>query len=578
LVRTGLADRGDIVTFYSYKGGTGRTMALVNCAGLIAQHLPSDAKPLLLVDFDLEAPGLHRYMAPLLPPSGLSAPQQGLLELFDELRMQIDQKLSDLMESQSSEIGRLDDETTAGIIKNFNLEPFIVGTSIGGMNLILAGRFDETYDQRLSHFNWEGLYAKAPALYRCLAERWAREYSFTFVDSRTGLSDTSGICTILLPNVLVVVFTPNNQSLTGIEHLVRKAVAYRTNASDSRGLNVYPLPSRVDNQVEHFRRIWRMGDSQHALFGTVKGYQPLFQKIFESEFEMGESEAQVRLTEYFDVVQVPHSADYSYGERLCFDVSTPSDSLSVRGSYEQFLPWLVTGAQSWERPNELLLSQQASKWLHDLGVDIIPDSRDGWCDWFKRLSGAIDNSEYPILIQQKLLSPDLRFDTNLVQALAHAYKGDFRSSSDWLKRAMSSFSEDVTSTIPNSAPMQLLTLWIEKLSFNDLRTIERKAWIKQFEQLVSRWQALRSQRRTWLLTVFQLADKAEWHDMKHEALQQLVSLNREMLGNEHPDTLESMNNLALTMFAQGDYGRASALQRQVLELRQRHLGAENSDT
>ena len=36
LVRTRIAEQGDVVTFYSYKGGTGRSMALVNCAGLIA--------------------------------------------------------------------------------------------------------------------------------------------------------------------------------------------------------------------------------------------------------------------------------------------------------------------------------------------------------------------------------------------------------------------------------------------------------------------------------------------------------------------------------------------------------------
>ncbi|MDT3777683.1 tetratricopeptide repeat protein [Nitrospira sp. MA-1] len=578
LVRTGLADRGDIVTFYSYKGGTGRTMALVNCAGLIAQNLPTDAKPLLLIDFDLEAPGLHRYLAPFLPSHETGTPQQGLLELFAALLLEIDRNLSDLPKSELSEIRRLDDETTAEIIGNLDLAPFTIQTTVTGLNLIMAGQFDDTYAQRLSHFNWEDLFAKAPGVFRCLADRLAREYSFTFVDSRTGLSDTSGICTMLLPNVLVVVFTPNNQSLTGIEHLVRKAVDYRSSASDSRELRVYPLPSRVDNQVEHFRHVWRMGDSQNKLFGTVKGYQPLFQEVLEFTLGMDGKEAPHRLAEYFDVIQVPHSADYSYGERLCFQTSAPGDSLSLRGSYEQFLPWLVTGAQPWERPGELLLAQQASEWLHDLGVDTIPESNEGWFEWFKRLSGVIENAEYPVLIQQSLLSPDLRFDTNLVQALAYAYKGDFSSSSNWLKRAMSSYSEDVASTIPNSAPMQLLTLWIENLSPADLRTSERKAWIKEFEQLVSRWQAIWSQRRIWLVTIIQLANKAGWQDMEQLALQQLVSLNQETLGNEHPDTLSAMGNLAIRLSRQGQYAEAGAVQRQVLELSQRVLGAEDPRT
>lgn len=43
---------GRIVTFYSYKGGTGRTMALANTAWILA----ANGKRVLAVDWDLEAP------------------------------------------------------------------------------------------------------------------------------------------------------------------------------------------------------------------------------------------------------------------------------------------------------------------------------------------------------------------------------------------------------------------------------------------------------------------------------------------------------------------------------------------
>jgi MinD-like ATPase involved in chromosome partitioning or flagellar assembly len=50
---------GSIVTFYSYKGGVGRTMAVANIAVVLAQR----GLRVLAVDWDLEAPGLHRYFA-----------------------------------------------------------------------------------------------------------------------------------------------------------------------------------------------------------------------------------------------------------------------------------------------------------------------------------------------------------------------------------------------------------------------------------------------------------------------------------------------------------------------------------
>src|SRR3954451_18123281 len=51
---------GTIVTFYSWKGGVGRTMALANAAVQLARH----GKHVLMVDWDLEAPGLSHYFLP----------------------------------------------------------------------------------------------------------------------------------------------------------------------------------------------------------------------------------------------------------------------------------------------------------------------------------------------------------------------------------------------------------------------------------------------------------------------------------------------------------------------------------
>ena len=54
---------GIVYTFYSFKGGVGRTMALANVAALLAKWGYS----VLAVDWDLEAPGLEQFFTKLSP-------------------------------------------------------------------------------------------------------------------------------------------------------------------------------------------------------------------------------------------------------------------------------------------------------------------------------------------------------------------------------------------------------------------------------------------------------------------------------------------------------------------------------
>ena len=67
---SGRADApAQIITFYSFKGGAGRTMAVANIAWLLA----AAGRRVLAVDWDLESPGLHRYLRPFLLNKELDA-------------------------------------------------------------------------------------------------------------------------------------------------------------------------------------------------------------------------------------------------------------------------------------------------------------------------------------------------------------------------------------------------------------------------------------------------------------------------------------------------------------------------
>jgi MinD-like ATPase involved in chromosome partitioning or flagellar assembly len=64
-----------IITYYSYKGGSGRTQLLANVAAHLCHH---EGKKILLIDWDLEAPGLHFFF------NKPDLEQDGLIEFFHD--------------------------------------------------------------------------------------------------------------------------------------------------------------------------------------------------------------------------------------------------------------------------------------------------------------------------------------------------------------------------------------------------------------------------------------------------------------------------------------------------------------
>lgn len=254
-----MPNKGQVITFYSYKGGTGRSMALANVACLLAKQ-SIGSKGVLMIDWDLEAPGLHRFFRNNLQDFlGESASldlalkkQQGLIDLF--------YKLDENFKSINLDIG--DEEVLfRNIFNNIKLSQFVIKTDIPSLYLLTAGQLDDAYRSKVRDFQWETLYNKAPWLIRFLAELLSKQYEYILIDSRTGLTDISGICTKVMPEKLVVVFTPNRQSICGVIDLAKRVISYRSKSDDLRPLMIYPLPSRVESAEPELRKNWRFGNS-----------------------------------------------------------------------------------------------------------------------------------------------------------------------------------------------------------------------------------------------------------------------------------------------------------------------------
>ncbi|KAK8092124.1 uncharacterized protein PG998_015137 [Apiospora kogelbergensis] len=63
-----------------------------------------------------------------------------------------------------------------------------------------------------------------------------------------------------------------------------------------------------------------------------------------------------------------------------------------------------------------------------------------------------------------------------------------------------------------------------------------------------------------------------------EMCRQTLGLTETVLGREHPDTLDSMNNLAVVLDSQGKYAEAEQMHRETLGLRETVLGREHPNT
>ena len=68
------------------------------------------------------------------------------------------------------------------------------------------------------------------------------------------------------------------------------------------------------------------------------------------------------------------------------------------------------------------------------------------------------------------------------------------------------------------------------------------------------------------------------YEKAEKAFMQVTQTQEKELGAEHPSTLSSMANLALTYRNQGRWKEAEELEVQVIETRKRVLGAEHLDT
>lgn len=174
-------------------------MALVN----VAAELARTGRRVLLVDFDLEAPGLCEF--DLLDPE-MKTP--GLVEFVSDYL--VDHVVPDVRDyiHRSDKFADTEDRLwvmPAGCQKN------------------------SKYQSLFTAINWNNLYEEHDGylLMEDMRSQWesAIRPDYVFVDSRTGYTDIAGICTRQLPDAVCLLFTLNKQNLTGLTRITSEIKA-----------------------------------------------------------------------------------------------------------------------------------------------------------------------------------------------------------------------------------------------------------------------------------------------------------------------------------------------------------------
>ncbi len=344
---------GSIITFYSYKGGVGRSMSLAN----IAFELAKRNKKILIVDWDLEAPGLEKYFSAFKIDNSPS----GLLQL--------------LLEFQNN-----NDPNYKEYLSTINL-PF--ETNIA---LLHSGRdIDSTkYSAQLENFDWGLFFAdnQGGLHLENLRNKWIADFDMVLIDSRTGLSDSSGICTIMMPDILIPMFTANYQSLFGIKDTVKHIQTARQKLDiDRMGLTILPIPSRFGTRIE-------FKESQEWLDRIADILKDCFSDWLPKWIE----------PKYFlEQVKIPQIDYFSFGEKLAVYEQGTNDPEGMGFIYARIAALLdsdftdiatfvgneyyQTQKAEYERNREIAKSESNSNYVYDVFISYPRESY----QWVKEL-------------------------------------------------------------------------------------------------------------------------------------------------------------------------------------------------
>lgn len=224
-----IPNRPQIVTFYSFKGGVGRSTAL----GMVAILLVNRNRRVVIIDFDLEAPGISILFRPDAV-DGNGVENYGVLDYIHQRYL-----------TPNENIPAIED-----CIHQVNL------LSRGELFLVSAGEYNENYVHRLAELDrrtWQSFYKGEinPVQQLIKDIKGQVDPDVILIDARPGFNDTGAIALLDLADTGVVCFSPTDQSFDGLRWVIqaaRKQSDYQ-GKPDLRFL-LTPMPTLAEEQLD----------------------------------------------------------------------------------------------------------------------------------------------------------------------------------------------------------------------------------------------------------------------------------------------------------------------------------------
>ena len=258
------------VTFYSFKGGVGRTTALTHVAWILAKR----GRKVVAVDLDLEAPGLSTAFN--LNPQ----PEYGIVDYFYE-RSYLPQGV----------------EPSISVTQIFG--EVRIPNATGRLFVVPAGVLNLDYISKVDDLRAATIFDSGENLWSVFNHEIQEQLKpdIILVDSRTGINQWGALSLLQAADEVIIFLFPNEQNRQGIELILQSIQALK---NISINFVFTPVPDVTEAGMSKVRKIWS------HLHENIKNATDINNETNEDETSDSESDLDEPKSEIAEPLVVPY--------------------------------------------------------------------------------------------------------------------------------------------------------------------------------------------------------------------------------------------------------------------------------